>query len=122
MLSIANKQIAVSFLVFGLSYGIALAGGMPQGAVHKVGMEGWLFNPEELTIQVGDSVTWLNDDDVDHNIAFYEVRPANAPTEKKPQGVDVGKKYSLVFNQAGVFKYVCRIHKRQDMKGVVIVE
>ncbi len=99
-----------------------LASGVLQSAEYKVGMQDWIFTPEELTISAGDSVTWLNDDNADHNLAFYEVRPAGAPTEKKPQDIRVGQEYSLVFNQTGVFKYVCKIHRRQDMKGVITVK
>jgi len=122
MLNIMNRLVAAPFLIFGLSYGIALAGSASPDVVYKVSLENWEFTPAELTIQPGDTVTWLNDDDTDHNLGFYEVRPATGPTDKKPEDLSVGKKYSLVFNQKGVFKYVCTIHKRQDMKGTVIVK
>ncbi len=122
VLNIIHKQIAASFLIFGLFYGMALAGGVEQGANHKVGMEYYEFAPAELTIQAGDTVTWLNNDNRDHDLAFYEVKPVNAPTDENPQDMRVDEKYSLVFNQAGVFKYLCTIHKRQDMKGLIIVK
>jgi len=122
VLKTINKQIAVSFLIFALSYGVALAGGTEQGVAHKISMADWLFTPAELTVQSGDTVTWLNDDDTNHDVAFYEVTPANAPTEKKPQKIRKRKEFSLSFDQAGVFKYVCTIHKDYDMKGVIIVK
>ncbi len=99
-----------------------LTSGVLQSAEYKVGMRDWLFTPEELTIKAGDSVTWLNDDSADHNLAFYGARPAGAPTKKKPQDMRVGEEYTLVFDQTGIFEYVCKIHRRQDMKGVIIVK
>ncbi len=117
MQTIFNRSAASCF--FALS---VLVSGALQGAEHKVGMEFYEFTPAEITIQAGDTVTWSNGDDADHDLAFYEVKPANAPTEKNPQDIRVGEKYSFVFNQAGVFKYVCKIHRRQDMKGVITVK
>ncbi len=117
MLAALKRWVVPMFFAFSL-----LTSGVLQSAEYKVGMQDWLFTPEELTISVGDTVTWLNDDTADHNLAFYGARPAGAPTEKKPQDIDVGETYSLVFDQPGVFEYVCKIHRRQDMKGVITVK
>ncbi|VAW48379.1 hypothetical protein MNBD_GAMMA04-868 [hydrothermal vent metagenome] len=117
MQTIFNRPAALGFFALSL-----FVSGMLQGAEHKVGMEFYEFTPAELTIQVGETVTWLNGDDTDHDLAFYEVKPVNAPTKNNPQDIRVGEKYSFVFNQAGVFKYVCKIHRRQDMKGIITVE
>jgi len=115
------RKIATSSVLFVFSIGLVIAGGTAP-ATHKVGMADWLFKPAELTIQAGDTVTWLNDDDTLHNVAFYEVKPANAPTREKPQKVRKRKEFSLAFDQAGVFKYVCTIHEEFDMKGVITVK
>jgi len=88
---------------------------------HKIGMAGWEFNPVKLNIKTGDTVTWLNDDDTNHNIAF-EIEFDSAPTLEKPIKVRATKEYSLVFNQAGTYHYVCKIHANYDMKGVIIAE
>ena len=88
---------------------------------YTVGMEGWEFNPPELTIKVGDTVIWYNDDDTAHNIAF-EIEFADAPTMNKPQKVRMTEKWSFTFDKPGVYKYICKIHRNYDMNGVVIVK
>ena len=88
---------------------------------YKIGMEGWEFSPATLTVKAGDMVTWVNDDDTAHNIAF-EIEFDGAPTREKPVKVRTTEGYSLVFNNTGTFHYVCKIHERVDMKGTIIVE
>ncbi len=88
---------------------------------YKIGMEGWEFSPITLTIKAGDVVTWVNDDDTNHNLAF-EIEFDGAPTREKPIKVRTTKGYSLVFKNTGTFHYVCKIHENYDMKGTIIVE
>jgi len=90
-------------------------------AEYKVGMEGWEFNPAKLTVKVGDTVIWINDDDTKHKIAFEDAS-LNAPVRKTARSFAVGDKFSLTFTKAGVFKYFCNTHESQDMLGVVVVE
>ena len=90
-------------------------------AEHKVGMEGWEFNPSRLTIKVGDTVVWINDDDTRHKISF-EDKSLNAPTRENAHKFKAGDKFSFTFKKAGEFKYSCITHEGQDMLGVVVVE
>jgi plastocyanin len=92
-----------------------------QAEEYKIGMEGWEFNPATLTIKAGDVVTWVNDDDTAHNIAF-KIEFEGAPTREKPVKVSTTNRYSLVFNNTGTFHYYCKIHENYDMKGTIIVE
>ena len=57
---------------------------------HVVGMEGWEFYPAELTIRVGDTVVWHNDDDTAHNIAF-EIERDGLPTMQRPRKVPLNR-------------------------------
>jgi plastocyanin len=88
---------------------------------HTVGMAGWEFNPVELTIRVGDTVVWHNDDDTAHNVAF-EIEFADAPTLDKPRKVRMEEKWAFTFDEAGVYKYTCKIHRKYDMNGVIVVK
>ncbi len=47
------------------------------GTVHEVEMKltdagSYVYEPDELTIKVGDTVRWLNINGFPHNVAFYE--------------------------------------------------
>lgn len=92
-----------------------------QAAEHTVGMEGWEFDPVTLTINVGDTVVWHNNDDTAHNIAF-EIERDGVPTMDKPQKVRMTERWTMTFDKPGVYKYTCKIHRNYDMNGVVIVE
>ena len=100
---------------------IILFTGTAYAAEHKVGMEGWTFNPAVITIKAGDSVLWVNDDDTTHKIVF-EDEALGGPTKESPVKVRQGKEFSLTFKKAGVYKYYCVPHLGQDMKGMVIVK
>jgi len=95
--------------------------GCAQAEHYKIGMANWEFNPVNLTIKPGDTVTWLNDDDTTHDLAF-EIVFNSAPTSEKPQKVRETKEFSLVFKKAGTYHYVCKKHEEYDMKGTIIVE
>ena len=87
----------------------------------KIGMEGWEFRPSTITIHAGDTITWINDDDTTHNIAFEDTT-LGAPTKEAPYKIRVGKEFSWTFIKAGEFSYYCKLHHDQDMLGKVIVE
>lgn len=110
---VANN-LAFSFFLFGISMN-ALS------KEYKVGMEGWEFNPASLTIKLGDTVVWINDDDTKHKISFEDKLPG-APTREHVHKFNVGDKFHFKFTSVGKFKYVCTSHEGQDMVGVIIVE
>jgi len=86
----------------------------------KIGMEGWEFKPSTIKIHPGDTVTWTNNDDTTHNIAFEDTT-LEAPTKEEPYKIKVGKEFSWTFTKAGEFSYYCKLHYDQDMVGKVIV-
>ena len=88
---------------------------------HKVGMSGWEFNPASLTISVGDTVVWINDDDTRHKISFEDKLPGG-PTRDDAHKFNVGDKFHFKFIKPGEYKYTCITHEGQDMKGLVIVK
>ena len=107
-------------LIF-ISFSILACSDGARAEEYKIGMEGWEFNPATLTIKAGDTVTWVNDDDTAHNIAF-EIEFDGAPTREKPVKVRMTEGYSIVFKKTGTYHYVCKIHENYDMKGTIIVE
>jgi plastocyanin len=78
------------------------------------------FTPFALTIHVGDSVTWRNEDTDDHTVVTD-----NAFTTTDNRGVNHlipgteanhGRPgiFTLTFRRAGAFVYYCRFHARLD--------
>ena len=97
----------------------------------EVVVEGIAFEPETLTVSVGETVTWVNEDPVDHTVT------AGRPGEQGVPGVSEGTKpkttgmfddalerrgstFSFTFEKAGTYEYFCRVHVA--MRGVITVE
>jgi len=87
----------------------------------KISLEGWEFRPSTIKIHEGDTVTWTNNDDTTHNIAFDDAT-LGAPTGEEPYKIKQGKEFSWTFVGAGEFSYYCKLHHDQNMVGKVIVE
>jgi plastocyanin len=71
------------------------------------------FNPTELTIKPGSTVTWKNTDDIPHSVV-----EENTKFRSKP--LDTGETFSMTFTQTGEIGYFCGLHPQ--MKGKIIVK
>ncbi len=89
-------------------------GGNGDTPGNLVVMENIAFSPSTITISVGDTVTWRNDDDVAHTVT------SDTGDELNSGNLSPGETYQNVFNQAGDYPYHCTIHP--VMTGTVIVE
>jgi len=83
----------------------------PQGAT-AVAITDFKFNPATLTVPVGATVTWTNNDEEPHTIA------AKDGSFHSP-GMDTHGTYSFTFTTAGSYDYICSIHP--FMTGTVVV-
>ena len=92
-------------LMLGIGAGTALA------ADRTVTISGFSFSPNTVTVNVGDTVTWTNQDASTHTATSS----GNFNTGNIPEG---GSK-SVTFNSAGTFDYICTIHP--TMQGTVVV-
>lgn len=79
-----------------------------------VGIEGYRFVPEEVSIRVGESVTWTNQEKrTSHSMVF----PAEGGLES--ERLFPGESWRRQFSRAGRYDYHCGPHP--EMKGVVVV-
>jgi plastocyanin len=69
------------------------------------------FVPATLTVQVGDTVTWVNQDAPQHDVVADNGEFTSQPFDK-------GR--SFTFTKAGTYPYHCSIHP--GMTGTVIVQ
>ena len=70
------------------------------------------FDPPEISGLIGDTVTWINEDDVTHNVFTSDQLLASADLER-------GDTYSVTLEEASVIDYYCDIH--QYMRGTITV-
>jgi len=80
-------------------------------ADYEVLIENHAFKPDSLTIHVGDTVKWTNNDAVGHSIVFDEFESGLL---KK------GDSYTHLFDTAGTFTYKCGPHP--DMTATIEVQ
>lgn len=86
---------------------------------HAVTASGLVFSPNELVIDVGDTVVWTNTSGT-HNVnGSKSVYPSNPESF----GNDLGTQwvYSFVFNLPGVYDYRCDTHWASGMTGTITV-
>lgn len=80
---------------------------------------GSCFLPSEITVSVGDTVTWFNDSSVIHTVT-------SGNSDEGPDGtfdsqiIIGGGNFSQTFQAAGQYQYFCSIHPW--MTGTVLVE
>lgn len=86
----------------------------PKTAAGEVVMKGIRFQPGEITVKVGDTVTWKNEDPVDHNVV------ADKGADFKSDTFGEGGTFEYKTEKAGTIEYECTIHP--GMTGKLIVE
>jgi plastocyanin len=85
-----------------------------EGGSAEVSMKDIKFNPSEVTVKAGDTVTWTNDDGVGHDVTGDSFKSGD------PGALENGDTFEHTFDKAGSFDYVCTVHP--GMKGTVKVE
>jgi plastocyanin len=79
----------------------------------EVRIDNFSFNPVDLTVPVGTTVTWTNHDDIPHTVVS---------TDKvfKSKVLDTDEKFSFTFSKQGTYPYFCSIHPK--MTGKIVVQ
>jgi len=107
------------------------------GAPGEVVMGADRFEPEELTVSVGDTVTWSNDSSQVHTVTAYaDEIPDGAPyfasggaTDEDDARDDLSAgilegadTFEVTFDEPGTYRYFCIPHEGVGMTGTIIVE
>jgi plastocyanin len=73
----------------------------PSGKTVTIDMKNIQFNPKTVTVKVGETVKWVNQDSVPHNVSGG---PLHSPTFGN------GGSFTYKAAKAGKISYVCTIH------------
>jgi plastocyanin len=84
-------------------------------AAAKVSIDNFVFDPKELVVTAGATVTWVNTDDVAHTVTSTAALPL---FDSRTLRTD--DKFSFEFKTPGTYDYFCKAHP--DMTGKVIVK
>lgn len=79
----------------------------------KVSIDNFSFTPVELTVTIGQAVTWANHDDVPHTIVATNRAFSSA-------ALDTDQTFAHAFTTPGTYTYFCGIHPH--MTGRIIVK
>ena len=81
----------------------------------KVSINNFQFVPQELTITVGTTVTWINSDDMPHTATS-----TSKPSMFHSKLLDTNEQYSFQFKTPGTYPYYCKAHPQ--MLGRIVVK
>jgi plastocyanin len=95
----------------------ATGGGSPTTATpaggNAVAISGNAFSPASLTVKVGDTITWTNNDSVSHTVTADD---RSFDSGSLAQGAS----FSFTYQKAGTYTYHCSIHP--SMTATVVVQ
>ena len=92
-----------------------------QGTV-QVTIQNMTFLPKQVTISTGQTVEWVNNDPFAHTVTSGNPADNDVGQVFDSGNINAGQTFSFKFNNAGTFKYFCRIHGAQAMSGTVVVQ
>jgi len=91
----------------------AASGQTTSNGQYQVKIDNFSFGPATLTVPVGTTVTWINQDDVPHNVVSTDGKDIKSPV------LDTDQKFSYTFTKAGTYDYYCKIHPMMTAKVIV---
>ena len=104
--------VVVGLLVAGCSGGGG-ADGQPVGTDRVELPKSYRFDPADIRIDVGTTVTWTNNDDFPHNVHLLD-------GSDRTVDLPIGGEGTLTFDEQGTTDYECSLHPQQ-MRGTVTV-
>jgi len=78
----------------------------------QVIIKGFMFDPKALTAKVGETITWINQDEEPHTIRSDSGLFASA-------ALDTGESFHFRFDKPGTYRFVCSIHPQ--MTGTIVI-
>jgi plastocyanin len=100
----------------GIGFVVAAAILLQLGGAHAeetmVMIDNFTFEPQQLNVKVGTTVTWKNRDDIPHTLV--------SPGKFRSKVLDTDGSFSFTFTAAGDYNYFCSLHPH--MTGMIKVE
>ena len=114
-----NKILKIMWVLGLLSLGVSMSlsgcsgddDKTPVGVENQVLIKDFKFQPQDITVKAGDTVTWVNEDNTVHTVEGSGMDSGN---------MSKGVEFKYTFDKAGTYDYICGPHPY--MTGTVIVE
>ena len=102
----------IARLALAITIATALTGARVRAEDTAVKISNFTFNPPQVTVKAGTTVTWTNEDDIPHTIV--------SPPGIRSKPLDSDDKFSFTFTTPGTYKYFFSLHPH--MTGTIVVE
>jgi plastocyanin len=79
----------------------------------EVKIDNFSFGPQTVTVPIGATVTWTNQDDIPHTVVSTD-------GVFKSKVRDTNETFSYTFTKPGTYSYFCSVHPK--MTGQVVVK
>ena len=109
---ILTRTLARGAIVPLVAFAIAAAS-PARAADTEVKIDNFTFNPQQITVKAGDTVTWVNHDDIPHTVT-------SKTALFRSKALDSDDKFSFTFATPGTYPYFCALHPM--MTGSIVVE
>jgi plastocyanin len=94
------------------------AGGGGGGV--KVSLKNIQFNPKDVTVKPGETITFTNDESIPHDV-HKESGPGGDFASGPDGGLQQGDTFKLKLDKPGTYQYVCHVHA-PGMAGTITVK
>ena len=95
-------------------------GGGGGGGGAEVAMESVQFNPKDVSVNAGDTITFTNNEAVPHDV-HKSSGPGEDFASGPSGGMQEGDTFELTLDEPGKYEYVCDVHA-PGMSGTITVK
>jgi plastocyanin len=82
---------------------ITAAAARPKATAHTVVIEAMRFDPQELTVKLGDTIVWINHDPFPHTATAVG-------RQFDSREISTRRSWKYTSRKTGVFAYACSLH------------
>ena len=100
--------------------GASNSGASSGGGGAKVGMANVQFDPKDITVKAGETITFTNDESIPHDV-HKTSGPGKDFSSGDTGGMQQGDTFKLKLTEAGQYGYVCNVHA-PGMAGTITVK
>jgi plastocyanin len=94
--------------------------GSGGGGAAQVGMQNIQFDPKDLTVKAGETITFTNDESIPHDV-HKTSGPGEDFSSGDTGGMQEGDTFELTLDEPGEYEYVCKVHA-PGMAGSITVK
>ena len=90
------------------------------GGPAEVSLKNIQFNPKDITVKAGETITFTNNEEVPHDV-HKESGPGDDFSSGPDGGMPQDATFELTLDQPGKYEYVCHVHA-SSMTGTITVK